>query len=232
MIDIHCHILYGVDDGAEDVAVSRKMIDRMAEIGVTDIITTPHFRHHMFAYPSEQIEEVFHIIKEYAATKQINLYPGCEYHVDHDIFDNLASRRVHSMADTSYVLTEYSYSSDLDRILHYTQELIMRGWQPIIAHVERYEVFQRKPLLIEEVIDVGALIQVNANAVLGLDGRGLKKTAKKLLDHGLVDFIASDAHDLDERSTHMDECFAYIRKKYGDETAQVLFEENARRILA
>ncbi len=231
MIDIHCHILYGVDDGAGDATISRKMIDRMAQIGVTDIIVTPHFRHHMFSYPTQKIEEAFQTVKEYAAQKQIRVFPGCEYHVDHDIFENLASGRVHSMADTSYVLTEYSYSSDLDRIMHYTQELIMHGWKPIIAHVERYEVFQRKPMLVEDVLDAGAMIQVNADAVLGLDGRLLKKVTKKLLDHDLVDFIASDAHDLDERATHMDECFTYISKKYGDEAAQILFERNARKIL-
>lgn len=231
MIDIHCHILPGVDDGAEDITISQKMIDRMSEIGITDVIVTPHYRRHMFHYPEEKIEEVFQLVQEYAASKQIHLYPGCEYHVDHDIFENLASKRIHSLADTHYVLTEYSYSSDLDRILNYTQELLMRGWHPIIAHIERYEVFQRKPLLVEEVVDAGALVQVNADAVLGLDGRILKKTTKKLLDHELVDFIASDAHDLDERSTHMEECFVYIRKKYGDETADTLFEHNARRII-
>ncbi len=231
MIDIHCHILYGVDDGAEDITISQRMIDRMAQIGVTDLITTPHFRRHMFSYPVERIEEAYQRLKEYAISKRIRLYPGCEYHVDHDIYANLSSGRVHSMADTHYVLTEYSYSSDLDRILHYTQELIMHGWHPIIAHAERYEVFQRKPLLAEEVLDVGGQIQVNADAVLGLDGRLMKKVTKKLLDYELVDYIASDAHDLDERSTHMDECFAYVRKRYGDETAHILFEENARRIL-
>lgn len=231
MIDIHCHILYDVDDGAEDVTISRKIIDQMTRIGVTDVITTPHFRRHMFPYPLDRIEEAFRVLQEYAASKQIRLYSGCEYHVDHDIFDNLACGRVHSLADTHYVLTEYSYSSDLDRILRYTQELLMRGWHPIIAHIERYEVFQRKPLLVEEVVDAGAQVQVNADAVLGMDGRQLKKVTKKLLSHGLVDYIASDAHDLDERSTHMGECFTYVRKKYGEDTARTLFEENARRII-
>ncbi len=231
MIDIHCHILYDVDDGAEDAMTSRDMIDRMAKNGVTDIFATAHFRRHMFYYPIDKVEEALHTLKRYAFAKNVRIHAGCEYHVDHEIFDNLTSGRVHSMADTSYVLTEYSYSSDLDRILHYTQELLMRGWHPIIAHVERYEVFQRNPLLAEDVVDAGAQIQVNADAVLGLDGRLLKKTTKKLLAHGLVDYIASDAHDMNERASHMKECFDYVGKKYGPETADALFEDNARRIL-
>lgn len=231
MIDIHCHILYGVDDGSPDQETSRRMLDRMAQSGVTAVIATPHFRHNMFPYPQDKIEEAYDILREYAASKHISLYPGCEYHVCHDIFEHLETGRVHTLADTGYILTEYSYSDSLDRILNYSQELIMRGWKPVIAHIERCEVFQRKPALAQDVLDSGTMIQVNANAVLGLDGRAAKKTARKLLDLDLVDFIASDAHDLDERVSHMEECFAFVRKKYGDAAASFLFEENQAGIL-
>ena len=139
---------------------------------------------------------------------------------------------MHSLADTSYVLTEYSYSDGLDRILDYTQELIMRGWKPIIAHAERYEVFQRNPRLAIEAIDAGAGIQVNANSILGLDGRIVKKTSRKFLDSEIADYIAGDAHDLDERAGHMGECFSFVRKRYGDDTAHLLFEANQGRILS
>ena len=140
MIDIHCHVLYGVDDGSPDLPTSKSMLDKMVRDGVTAVIATPHFRHHMFPYVQEKIEEAYRALREYASSKNIDLFIGCEYHVDHEMFDHLESGRVHTMADTNYVLTEYSYSSDLDRILHYSQELILRGWQPVIAHAERCEV--------------------------------------------------------------------------------------------
>lgn len=231
MIDIHCHVLDGVDDGAQDFPTSQAMIDRMAQEGVTAVIATPHFRHHMFSYPQGKIEEVYQKLKEYAAEKSIELYLGCEYHVDHDIFENLEKNRVHSLADSSYILTEYSYAVDLERILTYTQELIMRGWKPIIAHTERCEMFQRKPLLVKEVIDVGAQIQVNADSVLGIDGRAVKKTSRKLLDLDFVDYIASDAHDMGERASHLGDCFSFVRKKYGKDTAQILFDGNPAMII-
>ena len=231
MIDIHCHVLYGVDDGAQDLSTSQAMIDRMAQEGVTAVIATPHFRHHMFSYPQDKIEEAYQKLKVYAAEKNIGLYLGCEYHVDHDIYDNLEKSRIHALADTTYILTEYSYVVDLEQILTYTQDLIMRGWRPIIAHAERCEVFQRKPRLVEEVIDAGTQIQVNADSVLGIDGRAVKKTSRKLLDLDLVDYIASDAHDLDERVSHMGDCFSFVRKKYGEDTAQTLFERNPARII-
>lgn len=186
----------------------------------------------MFPYPQRKIDEAYRTLRDYASSKNITLYIGCEYHVDHDIFENLDISRFHTLADTSYVLTEYSYSDDLDRILSYTQELILRGWKPIIAHAERCEVFHRKPLLAEEVVDAGARIQVNSDSVLGLDGRAAKKTARKFLDLDLVDYVASDAHDLSERASHLDECFTFIRKKYGDSTTSMLFEENPGKILA
>jgi protein-tyrosine phosphatase len=81
------------------------------------------------------------------------------------------------------------------------------------------------------VIHQGAQIQVNADSVLGLDGRGMKKCALKLLDLGLVDYVASDAHDLDERAPHLEKCCSLIRKRYGEEGAKMLFETNPRRIL-
>lgn len=231
MIDIHCHVLYGVDDGPADQATSQAMIDHMAETGVTGVIATPHFRRHMFSYQVQKIEEAYQRLHEYAASKGVRLFLGCEYHVSHDIFEHLETGRVHSLTDTSYILTEYSYSDSLGRILNYTQELIMRGWQPIIAHAERCEVFQRNPRLIMEAADAGAGIQVNANSVLGLDGRIVKKTSRKFLDLGMVDYIASDAHDLGERAGHLRECFAYIRRKYGDAAADLLFDRNPGRIL-
>ena len=231
MIDIHCHVLYGVDDGSPDSQTSKSMLDKMAQDGVTAVIATPHFRHHMFPYVQDKIEEAYCVLREYASSKNINLFIGCEYHVDHEMFDHLESGRVHTMADTNYVLTEYSYSSDLDRILRYSQELILRGWQPVIAHAERYEVFHRKPQLAEDVIDVGAQIQVNADSILGYDGRAAKKTARKFLDLDLVDYIASDAHDLSERASHLGECFRFVSRKYGDDMARLLFEKNPCRIL-
>ena len=232
MIDIHCHVLYGVDDGAPDLSTSQAMIDHMAKTGVTDVIATPHYRHHMFSYPSQKIEEAYQRLREYAASVGVDLSIGCEYHVDHDIFDHLETSRVHTLADTSHVLTEYYYSDSLDRILSYTQELIMRGWKPIIAHAERCEVFQRKPRMVIEAADAGAGIQVNADSILGLDGRLVKKTSRKFLDLGIVDYIASDAHDMDERAGHMEQCYTFIRKKYGEDITHMLFEKNPGKIFA
>lgn len=231
MIDIHCHILYGVDDGSPDFETSCRMIDQMAQSGVSAVIATPHFRQSMFSYPLQKVEYAFARLHAYAAERHVSLFPGCEYHVSHEIFAHLENGRVHTLADTNYVLTEYSYTSELNRILHYTQDLIMCGWRPIIAHAERYELFQRKPKLAEEVLDAGAQIQVNADSVLGLDGRAVKKCSRRLLDLSLVHYIASDAHDLEERASHLSECYALVQKKYGEETAALLFEENPLHIL-
>ena len=232
MVDIHCHILYEVDDGADSAQTSRRIIDDMAHQQITDVIVTPHFRRHMFSYPSDKIEEAYQDLSAYAQEKGIRLYPGCEYHVDHDIYKNLQEGRVHTLADTRYILTEYSYSDGLSRIVEYTQELVMRGYQPVIAHAERYQVFQRKPKLIYEAIDAGAMIQLNAGSVLGKEGWGVKRCARKLLDLEAADYIASDTHDLDERACHMGECRELVSRKYSEKMAQRLFRDNALQILS
>ena len=227
MIDIHSHILYNVDDGSESEEMSRSMLDDMASQGVKTLIATPHFRRHMFSHPKERIEEAYETLKPYAAERGIELLMGCEYHVDHNIYENLETGAVHTLGDSgSFVLTEYSHSDPLGRILEYTQELVMRGYRPVIAHIERYEVFQRSPKMAADVIDAGAWVQVNANSVLGLDGRGFKKVARKLLDMDLVHCIGSDAHNLTDRKSHMAECFALVQKKYGQARAERLFERN------
>ena len=231
MIDIHCHILYCVDDGADSAQTSRLILDQMATQHITDVIVTPHFRRHMFSYPKQEIEEAYQDLHEYAAALGISLYPGCEYHVDHDIYENLKSHQVHTLADTRYVLTEYSYSDDLSRIIEYSQELVMRGYQPVIAHAERCRVFQRKPELIWDAVDAGAMIQLNAGSLLGEDGRGVKKTAYRILDQEAAHFIASDTHDLKERACRMEACRAQVLKKAGEKYTRELFEENARELL-
>jgi protein-tyrosine phosphatase len=185
----------------------------------------------MFAYPVEDIAGNFLVLKEKAASLGVNVYLGCEYHVNSEIIDNIGSGRVHTLADTDYVLTEYSYSSEFSYIKEYTARLLSCGYIPVVAHAERYGCFQKKPELAREIKSMGAMIQVNADSVLGIDGGGLKKTCKQLLKKRIADIVASDAHGTDERSTHMLDCYNYICKKFDEGYAEELFYENAQRII-
>ena len=108
MIDIHCHLLYGVDDGAKTIEESVAMLEAAKEQGISAMILTPHYRHGMFAYPKEEIEEHFRILEPYAQKLGIYLALGTEYHVNSHIVEALDSGRCRTMAGSRYVLCEYS----------------------------------------------------------------------------------------------------------------------------
>lgn len=232
MIDIHNHALYGVDDGAKSLKESVDILRNEYEQGVSTVILTPHYRRGMFAYDKPKIEEHFAILKEELSREKIGIkvYLGCEFHVNHDIFDYLDEGRTRTLADSNYVLTEYAYETDFDYIFQKTRQLCSYGYLPIVAHVERYQCFVKHPKLLEDVKEAGAMIQVNANSVLGLDGRGLEKTTKKILKYGLADIIASDTHDMNERRCCMKQCKDLIADKLGDDYATLLFEVNPSKI--
>ena len=112
MIDIHCHLLYGVDDGAKTIEESVAMLEAAKEQGISAMILTPHYRHGMFAYPKEEIEEHFRILEPYAQKLGISLALGTEYHVNSHIVEALDSGRCRTMAGSRYVLCEYSHDSE------------------------------------------------------------------------------------------------------------------------
>jgi protein-tyrosine phosphatase len=121
--------------------------------------------------------------------------------------------------------SEFSYARQM------TQEAVRFGYIPVIAHVERYEFVMDDPECLDELREMGALVQVNADAVLGMEGRGAKKLCRILLKNDLVDLIASDSHGINERACHMQQCFDYVAKKYGPERARLLFCDTPAQIL-
>ena len=203
MIDIHCHLLYGVDDGAKTIEESVAMLEAAKEQGISAMILTPHYRHGMFAYPKEEIEEHFRILEPYAQKLGIYLALGTEYHVNSHIVEALDSGRCRTMAGSRYVLCEYSHDSEYAYIYQMTQELVLHGYIPVFAHVERY----------------------------GLEGMGPKKYCKKMLKAECVDAIASDSHGIKNRANHMGKCYELIEKKFGREYADQLLVNHPAKIL-
>lgn len=230
-IDIHNHTLFGVDDGPQEIAVSEKMLLDAKLQGADAIVLTPHYRRGMFSYPIEDIERNFKELEQIAQTIGLRLFLGCEYHVNSDLISNIQSGRCKTLAGSDYVLTEYSYQTEYSYMAEQTHRLLSCGYFPVIAHVERYKCLQKKPALCAELANMGALIQVNADSVVGLAGWKMKQVCKKMLAHRWVDVIASDAHDLTERAGHMAECKTNIEKKYGKDYAELLFVQNPMRIL-
>lgn len=231
MIDIHCHLLFGVDDGADSMELSLAMIDDAVEQGITDIILTPHYRRGMFPYDTETVKANFAELSEKAAGRDIKLYLGCEYHANSDMIEYLQNGRCLTLAETDHVLVEFSYDSAYIQVQNRLDELISSGYIPVIAHAERYGIFEKDPDLLLQFREMGVLVQINANSILGIDGSAIKKVCKKILKKDLADIVASDSHDLADRRSHMKECAHYVAKKYGENTMRRLFTANPSKII-
>ena len=228
MIDLHCHLLPYVDDGAHDLEEAEKLLALEAEQGVTALCVTAHLREEMFGTPDEELHRQYERLKPMAAAKGLTLHLSREYHWDGLTLEKLRSGQVLPIGEKG-MLAEFSSAHSAEQIFHAAGEIRRYGYTPLIAHVERCPAIG--PEQAAALRDEGALIQVNADAVLGYDGHFMKKLVWLLLKAGAVDVIASDAHDSELRPPRMKECFTRIAKKLGRETAERLMRTNPARIL-
>ena len=232
LADIHCHLLPDVDDGPKTYEETVCLLDRMADEGVKMVIVTPHYRLGMFQAPMREIWNKYQKVKKTAREKGILLFLGCEFYRSSVAVPVLRDRKRPSMAGSSYVLIEFSPQDVYQTIRNQVYELKIHGWIPIIAHIERYECCSRNWELVKELSKLGAKIQVNAGAIMGKQGRSVRKFCKKLLDESLVDYIASDTHDEVYRPPNLKKCAGYIERRYGKEYAHRIFIDNPKKILA
>ena len=231
MIDIHCHLLFGVDDGPKKIEDSIAMLEEASNQGITNIILTPHYRRGMFKFDGDKVRQHKEMLDEHAKNLGITLHVGTEVHVNSDILEYLENGKVYTLADSDYVLTEYAYDSEYAYIFKMTKELLRYGYIPVIAHVERYGDIVKHPEYLSELREIGAMVQMNVAAILGQEGWSTKQFCKKVLKKGWVDFVASDSHDLNKRICMMDKCYAYLEKKYGEKLAHRLTIKNARKVI-
>ena len=231
--DMHCHIIPEVDDGSDLLEESLALLDTEVRAGVTDIILTPHFRLEMFEADRDYVEAQYELLKKAAAEvfPDLHLYLGCEYHSNHDMHEMLRADPRYRMIGTNYVLLEFSQAHNESYIREQTYSLVSRGFRPIIAHCERYRPICANIKLAEELVDMGAELQVNADSVIGRDGWGIKRFCRKLMKLGLLSYIGSDAHNMTDRRCHMGECIAYVEKKMGSEYADLVMRRNPQNIV-
>ena len=228
MTDVHCHLLPYVDDGAHDLEEAAELLKLEAAQGVTTVCVTPHLRQEMFETPDEILRRQYERLSKIAEGFGITLCLSREYHYDGLFREKLHQHQILPIGRNG-VLVEFSYSDSRDQMLCAMGEILNSGYVPIIAHVERYAA--TTPDLISDLKNAGARIQVNADAVLGRDGRYAKKLAWTLLRADLVDVVASDAHDTAERPPRLAQCYKKLIKKLGAETASRLTERNPEMLL-
>lgn len=231
--DIHNHILFGVDDGAKTEMDMQKLIDASYADGVRHLCFTPHYHPAYFGEHQEEIAMGFQIASNYAAAQypDLTLYLGNELRYERSCIEWLEQGHCRTLNDTQYLLVDFLYPEPADAIMDAMLRVLNGGYTPVLAHVERYESLHRDMREVERMKSWGVILQVDTQSPLGGLGRGAKYRSRRLLATGLIDLVASDAHDLFYRPPQLRPCFEFISKRYGEDYAIQLFWERPMRIL-
>lgn len=227
-IDIHNHILPGIDDGAQDMEISLQMLRIAEKEGINRIILTPHFKPgHRNASP-ERVRELMEVLQERTA---IMLYAGNEVFYQRDAVELLDAGEIGTLAGSRYVLAEFLPGEGYEEIRNAAYGLLSGGYLPIIAHAERCQSLVKDRERIGELTRLGAYIQVNTGSIMGRYGLEAKSYTRKLLKRQMVHFVATDAHDTGRRAPAMKECAEYLAKRYGEAYTKRLLIRNPQAVL-
>ncbi len=234
MIDMHIHIMPGVDDGAKNKYASLQMGEIAEDCGTDIMVVTPHANMpdiYMNTYDQVYKEKYLALKESFREHRlQIQLLQGMEIFVTDDIVQKLQRHELITLNHTKTPLIEFDFQESFDYMVDMSQELLLHGYRPLLAHPERYRTFVHDPLRLLQLKQMGVMIQVNKSSVLGHFGRSIKRTADYFLSHGWVDVAASDAHGANSRTPNLSDLYYYLDTEYG--CAELLLEINPRRILS
>lgn len=227
MIDIHTHVLAGLDDGARALEESVSMLRIAAECGTTDLVATPHANLE-FRYDPALIDAKIAEL-DTASGGIVRLHRGCDFHLSFDnIQDALANPAKYAINGRRYLLVEFP---DL-LIAKSTAEVFARlgeaGLTPVITHPERNFLLHSRLDELALWVEQGVLVQVTAQSFLGRFGPEAREISRELMRRGLVHFVASDAHDAEDRAPRLDQAYQHVARRYGSGRAEALFQVNPR----
>ena len=231
--DLHTHILPHVDDGARDMEETRKILEKEYQDGVRTIFATSHYRRNMFEPSMEKIREQYALVKAEAARlyPELRILLGCEFHANMDMVEVLDAGGRPTLGESRCVLTEFSERSDFRMIQERCYALLTHGYEPVVAHAERYPAIFISLDNLEQLVDMGAYIQMNAGSIIGAEGFTMKRFCKKAMKRNLLHFVGSDAHNMKDRAPSMGKCAAYIEKTMGREYMEKILMKNPREII-
>ena len=235
MIDIHAHILPGLDDGARDIRETIEMLSMAAKSGITDIIATPHcnLQGVYDNYYNHRYKEIFREVEEAIAEHEIpiRIYTGGEIFATVDLPYLMKSINMLTLNGSRYMLVEFDFDDDVDFANEILEQISDLGVCPVIAHPERYFFIQQDRSIAVEWTEKGYVLQCNKGSFSGRFGNRCAVTAYELLERGLVSVIASDAHSSKQRTPIMMDTYEDLLGGFDADYLDVLFEENPRRIL-
>ena len=215
MTDIHSHILFGIDDGSNSIDESLQLLRGLEEIGFDNIILTPHYIEGTeYACPNSEKIRLFNILDEEKKKNgiNINLYLGNEIFINDHIGDCIDNGEIYTLNNSKYLLFELPMHNQILNLTDLVYEMKYQGYVPILAHPERYTVFQSNYSLIDELKEEGLLFQSNYASILGYYGKDAQKLIKYMLKKKYVDYLGTDIHHVTK--SYVIDNFKKIEKEF------------------
>lgn len=229
-VDIHSHVLYGLDDGASTIDESIAMLEMARDTGTTDIVATPH-ADTQYAFDPQRVEA--RIAELSSRVSGITIHRGCDFRLEvSNIEEALRNPTKFTINHRNYLLVEFPHMTVFPSSGGIFAKLLDAGMTPIITHPERNAFLQQNPDEMTKFVDAGCLAQVTAASCTGTFGKRVQATAHALMQRNVVHFIASDAHDLKNRTPDLSRAYALLTKQWGEARVRPLFVDNPRAVLS
>lgn len=236
MYDIHCHIIYGVDDGSDSLEESLKMAKFAYECGTNAIVATPHCNipdSYENFWSRKLIDKVTTLRNALSENRiPVKVFYGQEIFCNARTPELLEQGKLISINNSRYALVEFDFNEYSSSVYRKLSQLVAMGCTPIVAHPERYAFVSEEEDAIYRMKGIGALMQINKGSLSGGFGGGARHNAYRMLDERLVDFVASDAHSPYMRTPDMSGAHEMISEVFSMDYADMLFEENPRLVIA
>jgi protein-tyrosine phosphatase len=230
MIDIHSHILWGIDDGPNSLDDSLEMLQAAAAAGTTDIVATPHANSRYQFKPATIALRIKELRGSHSGLPRI--HSGCDFHLSSlNIEDALLNTTKYTVNAGQYLLVELPEIFSHASITHILQRLLDEGMVPIVTHPERNSVLQRSLETLDRWIDLGCLIQITAQSLTGRFGKVAKRAAFSCLRTGRAHFVASDAHDVSDRPPRLDDVVDLLQREIGESLTRRLLIDNPQAVI-
>jgi protein-tyrosine phosphatase len=235
IIDIHCHILPGIDDGSPDLEETVGMLYLAAASGVKKIVATPHSYVDKGDFLSfrEKIDDAYSSVCGVIKHEKIpvELLLGMELLITSDLEDRLYSKSYITMNETKNILIEFTFEESFEYMDSAIKTILAEGLTPVIAHPERYVEIQGNPERVRSWLEKGCMLQLNKGSFIGYFGEESKKSAVYLLKKGFAQFIASDAHSSKSRTTYLRNIEDFLNNYFGEEYSEILLKRNSEALL-
>lgn len=232
-VDLHHHLVYGVDDGAQNLEDMQKMILRAQLEGVSDIVCTSHTTPGFEPFPMEKYMAHLEEARAFIAQQGLNMrvHTGCEVLYTEASARLLAERHYPTLAGSDVVLVEFSPDMSFRQLADAAASFGMRGYGVLFAHVERYEALRNLKNVQRLRSEFGVHMQMNTNTIIGKKGFFTERWVRHMLEDGHIDCVATDAHNLSYRPCRMKQCHEMLAMKYGSDFADELCGGFQRRLL-